>query len=215
MIKSITKTNMKRICVTLMLGIMMLMLILSGCGKEESKKVNKAVETSTSDNTEDTAEESSGNVEGNADAIDQIVNHIEVNGKHVDFPFTLNDLGDDYDFANYIEIGDGTYGMHLQYKGETIAYAYVVATKKNDINRDSMVIDFDIDSVQKQMITVNGIDCNSSLEEAQLSFSNLQMHYRDNGLPSSINYLDNKYVFTLYFSEEKEITGIYLTKRGE
>lgn len=211
--KRITKTNMKRTGATLMLGIMMPMLILSGCGKDESKKVSKAVETSTSGNIEDTAEESSGNVEGNSDAIDQIVNHIEVNGKHVDFPFTLNALGDDYDFANYIEIGDGTYGMHLQYKGETIAYAYVVASKKNDINRDSMIIDFDISAVQKQMITVSGIACNSSLEEAQSSFSSLQMNYTDNGLPASINYSDDKYLFALYFSDEKEITGIYLTRR--
>ena len=206
---------MKRTGATLMLGIMMPMLILSGCVKDESKKVNKSAETSVSDNTEDTAEESSGNIEGNADAIDQIVNHIEVNGKHVDFPFTLNDLGDDYDFAYYVDMGDGKYGMDLQYNGEKIANVYVYESDIKNINRNSNIFAFSISRFDKKIISVYGIDCDSSFEDAQLSFSDLKVNYRDDETPSSIDYLDDRYLFSLYFSDEKSISGIDLKKKGE
>ena len=102
------------------ISVIALMISLTGCGK--SKDSSKEVTTKQVNNEATSNQSVSGE---NDEAINELLNNIEVNGKHVDFPFTLNDLGDDFEFDNYVDMGAGTYGMDLKYKGETVAGAYV------------------------------------------------------------------------------------------
>ena len=177
--------------------------IVSGCGK----KAEKSEVTTTVTDTQES------DVTVNEAAIDQVFNHIEVNGVHVDFPFSLNDLGDDYDFANCVDMGDGTFGMDLQYKGERIAVVYTIAENISDVDINSEIINVQIEATDEQFININGINCDSTLDEAINSLSELRKNYDENGLISSIKYSDNNYYVNLFVSEDKKILGIYFDKK--
>ena len=114
------------------ISVIALMISLTGCGK--AKDSGKEVTTKQVNN------EVTSNQGESDEAINELLNNIEVNGKHIDFPFTLNDLGDEFDFDYYVDMGDGTYGMDLKYKGETVAGAYVYADAEKDIDRNSLII---------------------------------------------------------------------------
>ena len=132
----------------------------------------------------------------------------------MDFPFSLDDLGDDYDFAYYVDMGDGTFVMDLLYKGEKIATAYVVANKMNDIDRESEITNIHISASDMQLIKVKGINCDSSVDESMNSLNELCKNYDDNGLLINIKYSDNDYYAGIFISEGEKINGIYfLLKR--
>ena len=102
-----------------------LMISLTGCGK--SKDSSKEVTTKQVNNEATSNQSVSGE---NDEAINELLNNIEVNGKHIDFPFTLNDLGDDFEFDNYVDMGDGTYGMDLIYNNNKVAIVYICHRRK-------------------------------------------------------------------------------------
>ena len=181
--------------------------IVSGCGKKAEKS-----EVTTTVTDTDTQE---SDVTVNEAAIDQVFNHIEVNGVHVDFPFSLNDLGDDYDFANYVDMGDGkgTYGMELQYKKEQIAEVYVIAKDIDDIDRNSEIINIQIMESDEQLITINGIDCNSSVEDLMNNLGELYKYYNEDSSILSLEYTDKDYYANVYVSEGKKIETIFLNKK--
>ena len=102
-----------------------LMISLTGCGK--SKDSSKEVTTKQVNNEATSNQSVSGE---NDEAINELLNNIEVNGKHIDFPFTLNDLGDEFDFDYYVDMGDGTYGMDLIYNNNKVAIVYICHRRK-------------------------------------------------------------------------------------
>lgn len=181
--------------------------IVSGCGKKAEKS-----EVTTTVTDTDTQE---SDVTVNEAAIDQVFNHIEVNGVHVDFPFSLNDLGDDYDFANYVDMGDGTFGMDLQYRGQKIANVYVIAEKIDEVDRDSKMIDVHIYVYEsdEQMIKINGIDCNSSIEEMTNNLCEMYKYYNDDSSILLLEYTDKDYYASVSVSEGKKIETIFLNKK--
>ena len=173
--------------------------IVSGCGK----KAEKSEVTTTVTDTQES------DVTVNEAAIDQVFNHIEVNGVHVDFPFSLNDLGDDYDFANYVDMGDGTFGMYLQYRGQKIANVYVIAEKIDEIDRNSKMINIHVEDTDEQYIEVSGINCKSSINEVESKLNALEKRYDEEEILTSLGYIDNKY-YICVFIDDKKVTGIYL-----
>ena len=177
--------------------------IVSGCGK----KAEKCEVTTTVTDTQES------DVTVNEAAIDQVFNHIEVNGVHVDFPFSLNDLGDDYDFANYVDMGDGTFGMELRYNGNDIATAYVKANSESDVNRESAIEAIYILETDNQMIKVNNIDCNSELKDVEQYFDKLTIDYNEDGSAFSTGYTDDSYYFKLYFVQGNKVEYINLAKK--
>ena len=144
------------------ISVITIMISLTGCGK--AKDSGKEV-TTKQVNNEATSKQS---VSGESDeAINELLNNIEVNGKHIDFPFTLNDLGDDFEFDNYVDMGGGTYGMDLKYKGETVAGAYVYADAEKDIDRKTIIYRISISRVDEQVFKISRIDCNSTIEDVR------------------------------------------------
>ena len=139
------------------ISVIALMISLTGCGKAEDG--SKEVTTKQVNNEATSNQSVSGE---NDEAINELLNNIEVNGKHVDFPFTLNDLGDDFEFDNYVDMGAGTYGMDLKYKGETVAGAYVYADAEKDIDRNSKIVRIEISILDKQIFKISNINCESN-----------------------------------------------------
>ena len=139
-----------------------LMISLTGCGK--SKDSGKEVTTKQENNEVTSNQSVSGE---NDEAINELLNNIEVNGKHIDFPFTLNDLGDDFEFDNYVDMGDGTYGMDLKYRDESVAIVYVKVDSDKNLNRNTKIYSLDISRVDNQIFTINNIDCNSDIEDVK------------------------------------------------
>ncbi len=192
------------------ISVIALMISLTGCGKAEdgSKEV-----TTKQVNNEATSDQS---VSGeNDEAINELLNNIEVNGKHVDFPFTLNDLGDDFEFDNYVDMGAGTYGMDLKYKGETVAGAYVYADAEKDIDRKTIIYRISISRVDEQVFKISRIDCNSTIEDVRKYMNKFEEKNNDNTDVNNIEYIDENYLFCLFINDEEKITSIVLEMKGE
>ncbi|MDY6328309.1 MAG: hypothetical protein SPL51_02385 [Lachnospiraceae bacterium] len=189
-----------------------LMISLTGCGK--AKDSSKEVTTKQVNNevTSNQGESASGE---NDEAINELLNNIEVNGKHIDFPFTLNDLGDDFEFDNYVDMGDGTYGMDLKYKGETVAGAYVYADTEKDIDRKTIIYRVSISRVDEQVFKISRIDCNSTIEDVRKYMNKFEEKNNDNTDVNNIEYIDENYLFCLFINDEEKITSIVLEMKGE
>ncbi len=190
------------------ISVIALMISLTGCGK--AKDSGKEVTTKQVNN------EVTSNQGESDEAINELLNNIEVNGKHIDFPFTLNDLGDEFDFDYYVDMGDGTYGMDLKYKGETVAGAYVYADAEKDIDRNSLIINMSTNGAYKQIFTINNVDCNSDIEDVKKYMNKFKINYDVNEKATGIEYEDGKWIFSLYFSEEgKLVNSMYVIEKGE
>ena len=190
------------------ISVIALMISLTGCGK--AKDSGKEVTTKQVNN------EVTSNQGESDEAINELLNNIEVNCKHIDFPFTLNDLGDEFDFDYYVDMGDGTYGMDLKYKGETVAGAYVYADAEKDIDRNSLIINMSTNGAYKQIFTINNVDCNSDIEDVKKYMNKFKINYDVNEKATGIEYEDGKWIFSLYFSEEgKLVNSMYVIEKGE
>ena len=194
------------------ISLIALMISLTGCGK--SKDSGKEVTTKQVNNevTSNQGESVSGE---NDEAINELLNNIEVNGKHIDFPFTLNDLGDDFEFDNYVDVGDGTYGMDLKYKDESVAIVYVYADTEKNIDRKSPIINMSTNDVYKQIFAINNVDCNSDIEDVKKYMNKFEINYDENGKATGIEYENEKWIFSLYFNEENKVGMIILISKGE
>lgn len=194
------------------ISVIALMISLTGCGK--SKDSSKEVTTNQVNNevTSNQGESASGE---NDEAINELLNNIEVNGKHVDFPFTLNDLGDDFEFDNYVDMGDGTYGMDLKYNGETVAGAYVYADTEKNIDRKTIIYRVSISRVDEQVFKISRIDCNSTIEDVRKYMNKFEEKNNDNTDVNNIEYIDENYLFCLFINDEEKITSIVLEMKGE
>ena len=205
MIKRVDKV--KRVAA---ISVIVLMISLTGCGK--AKDSGKEVTTKQVNNEATSNQSVSGE---NDEAINELLNNIEVNGKHIDFPFTLNDLGDDFEFDNYVDMGDGTYGMDLKYKGETVAGAYVYADAEKDIDRKTIIYRISISRVDEQVFKISRIDCNSTIEDVRKYMNKFEEKNNDNTDVNNIEYIDENYLFCLFINDEEKITSIVLEMKGE
>ncbi len=194
------------------ISVIALMISLTGCGK--SKDSSKEVITKQVNNevTSNQGESVSGE---NDEAINELLNNIEVNGKHIDFPFTLNDLGDDFEFDNYVDMGDGTYGMDLKYKDECVAIVYVYADTEKNIDRKSPIINMSTNDVYKQIFAINNVDCNSDIEDVKKYMNKFEINYDENGRATGIEYVNGKWIFYLSFNEEGNVVNSIYVEKGE
>lgn len=160
-----------------MVCIVTLMLALSfgGCGDKEKKADTTAV---TKENeTTTVSQEGTGQSESEID-FSQVYDNIELNGKKIPFPFTLNDLGEEYDFKwDVVDMGDGLYGADLAYKDEILASVYMYGKTLDSINRESEIVCIVIYDNREQLFLINGINCNSNLSDVEQIFPNMSKEY--------------------------------------
>ena len=192
------------------IATLMLALTFSGCGEKEKKADTTAV---TKENKTTTAsQEGSSQSESEFD-FSQVYDNIELNGKKIPFPFTLNDLGEEYDFKwDVVDMGDGLYGADLAYDGERIALVYMYGEKKESITRESKIIRLELYSSKEQMFTINGINCKSTLDDVSNNFLNLPIRYDKNNEIGGYRASDgNGKVFDIDI-DNNEITSITVRK---
>ena len=160
-----------------MVCIVTLMLALSfgGCGDKEKKADTTAV---TKENeTTTVSQEGTGQSESEID-FSQVYDNIELNGKKIPFPFTLNDLGEEYDFKwDVVDMGDGLYGADLAYKDEILASVYMYGKTLDSINRESEIVSIVIYDKREQLFLINGINYNSNLSDVEQIFPNMSKEY--------------------------------------
>ena len=207
MIKRVDKV--KRIVAILAIA---LMISLTGCGK--SKDSSKEV-TTKQENNEVTSNQGESVSGENDEAINELLNNIEVNGKHIDFPFTLNDLGDDFEFDNYVDMGDGTYGMDLIYNNNKVAIVYIYATDENKIDKNSVINEVTISETDAQIFKVNNINCSSDINDVDKKLTALNIKYSQNGNTIKLEDTKEENMLRFYFNEENKVGMIILRSKGE
>ena len=140
-------------------GLIVAISILSlvGCSGEEEPKPSEttSVEASTdeqepqketqAETQEPTDEQITGDVGvGKFDPAD-VCKNISINGEVVEFPWTLNKLGEEYEFDEVVNDvqDDGMSAAYLMYKGEEM---FIVSIKDEEVDRDSLItfIMFDV-----------------------------------------------------------------------
>ena len=144
--------------ITLGLAIVMAIAALSGCKgqsgstQEVTSETVSTTEATTPEKTtreeatskeEETSSqaETSPEVMGRVDAED-ICKNISINGKLVEFPWTLNKLGEEYEFGvtSDEDKEDGVCAATLMYHGKKI---FIVGIRETEIlDRDSLICDF-------------------------------------------------------------------------
>ena len=194
------------------ISVIALMISLTGCGK--AKDSGKEVTTKQVNNevTSNQGESVSGE---NDEAINELLNNIEVNGKHIDFPFTLNDLGDGFEFDNYVDMGDGTYGMDLIYNNNKVAIVYIYATDENKIDKNSVINEVTISETDAQIFKVNNINCSSDINDVDKKLTALNIKYSQNGNTIKLEDTKEENMLRFYFNEENKVGMIILRSKGE
>ncbi len=189
---------------------LMLALSFGGCGDKEKKADTTAV---TKENeTTTVSQEGTGQSESEFD-FSQVYDNIELNGKKIPFPFTLNDLGEEYDFKwDVVDMGDGLYSADLAYNGEKIAIIYIHGESVEDINRNSLVIGLDIFCSRKQVFKINDVNCDSNLLGVNNIFANILKQYNNKNELCGYYASDNKGNIFEIAIENDEITMITIRK---
>ena len=207
----------KRKRVLFMMMVMMIALSFSACGskkKEAGGAVNNETKTilgSEQQNSENETEEISD------DVFADIFDDIELNGKKVTFPFSLNELGDEYtidDEPFAVDKDDNMISYHLYYRGEAIAYVHYIEKNMSNIDRDSKMIDYS--SIHgKGEINIRGIGINNSSELIKKEIPQLEEveSWEKNGKVYGGFTLGNKKNYIVIDIENNIITGI--TMRSE
>ena len=160
------RKRLKRVaCIWLIAG----MVALVGCNETKNDKADETtkqvVETKENDSTKDTTQDKSDEYPYGTFDFEEACKYIEINGKKVDFPFTLNDLGDDYEFVDYDEYVEGIYSGYIAYKGEKIFT--MSSHETGELTRDSEINDIEIYSLSasEDIMSICGIKKGTPIEE--------------------------------------------------
>ena len=196
--------------ISILLLTLVLMMAVSGCGKKNEKKEDTTEKVTT---TIESQSESGETGESNFD-FSQVFDNIEVNGKHVPFPFSLNDLGDEYEFKYITDMGDGTFGMTLFCNGKSTAGVYVVEKEEKNIGRDSKVYRLELFSNEGESFKINGIGFESSDSDIEKAFKNIPVNYSDKNEKIGYRVSESGNVFDIY-RNDGEITIITVIKGGK
>ena len=196
------KKFLKLVCICAMVSS----LVMGGCGDTQETKdsTNETATTKENDTKEDTTSDKSGEYPYGTFDIDEVCKHIEINGKQVDFPFTLNDLGDDYEFVRCDDGYDGIYGGFISYKGEEILG--MSSCEDNELNRDSVISDiytFFYDVNNTDILSICEIKKGSEIEKIIETF----------GEPTEISEDSISGVY-IYESEKGYIRFSYFKENG-
>ena len=190
------------------------MVALVGCNETKNDKAyettKQVVETkendSTKDTTQDTTQDKSDEYPYGTFDFEEACKHIEINGKKVDFPFTLNDLGDDYEFVDYDEYVEGIYSGYIAYKGEKIFTMSCHET--GELTRNSEINAVEINSHNDDTLSICGLRRSTPIEKVIEIFGE-PTYAPEDSLIGYYRYSVKKGLITFsYYTEKKEIDTI-------
>lgn len=205
-------------------GLIVAISILSlvGCSGEEEPKPSEttSVEASTdeqepqketqAETQEPTDEQITGDVGvGKFDPAD-VCKNISIDGRIVEFPWTLNKLGDEYQFGNIsnsIE-GDNICGGYLQRNGENLI---LVNFGKEEVDRDSPIVVMTFEPSDN--ILVYGLGTGTTKEEVVEVFGEPN-EIRNDGIFLHYTYVCDEMKLDISFYEEI-ISSTYIDIYGD
>lgn len=195
-------------CIWLIAG----MVALVGCNETKNDKADETtkqvVETKENDGTKDTTQDKSDEYPYGTFDFEEACKYIEINGKKVDFPFTLNDLGDDYEFVDYDEYVEGIYSGYIAYKGEKIFT--MSSHETGELTRDSEINDIEIYSLSasEDIMSICGIKKGTPIEEVIEVFGKAKKIFEDEVTGMYIYSSKEGMISFSYFTEKKTVSTI-------
>ena len=203
------RKRLKRVAwILLMTG----MMALVGCNETKNDKADEttkqAVETKENDSTKDTTQDKSDEYPYGTFDFEEACKHIEINGKKVDFPFTLNDLGDNYEFVDCDDGHNGIYGGYIAYKGEKIFMMSCHET--GELTRDSEINDIEIYSLSasEDIMSICGIKKGIPIEDVIEVFGKAKKSFEDEVTGMYIYSCKEGMISFSYFTEKKTVSTI-------
>lgn len=203
------RKRLKRVAwILLMTG----MMALVGCNETKNDKADETtkqvVATKENDSTKDTTQDKSDEYPYGTFDFEEACKHIEINGKKVDFPFTLNDLGDDYEFVDCDDGHNGIYGGYIAYKGEKIL---TMSCEENDkLDRESIISDIEIYSNNDDILSICGLSKGTSLERVIEIFGK-PTYAPEDTVSGNYGYSEEKGLISFtYFTEKQKIYIIHI-----
>lgn len=203
------RKRLKRVaCIWLIASI----VALVGCNETKNDKADETtkqvVETKENDSTKDTTQDKSDEYPYGTFDFEEACKHIEINGKKVDFPFTLNDLGDDYEFVDCDDGHNGIYGGYIAYKGEKIFMMSCHETGK--LTRDSKINGIEMYSHNDDTLSICGLSKGTSLERVIEIFGK-PTYAPEDSVSGNYGYSEEKGLISFtYFTEKQKIYIIHI-----
>ena len=153
--------------ISLLVATMLVAMVFTGCGeKEKETKETVAVETTTAEQAETTGAEGETQ-EVSDDVFADIFDDVEINGKQVTFPFSLNDLGDEYTIDEEpfaVNEENNLHSYDLYYNEKKIAIInYTVKDANSKVDRDKKVTRYN-SLYDEGNIKIRGIGIRDSLD---------------------------------------------------
>ena len=157
--------------ILLVLIMLMMAVTMAGCGdktKEESA-TKKTEESGITDNTDEQNGTGSDTDDSQAGDFDfsQVFDNIEVGGKKVPFPFCLNDLGEGYEIRSVIKMEKGVCTGDLYFDEKIVSGIFINEDSVEKVNQESLITGLLIFDNYQQHIKINGINCESSIEDIE------------------------------------------------
>ncbi|MBQ3583921.1 MAG: hypothetical protein IJA27_04340 [Lachnospiraceae bacterium] len=201
--------------ISLLLATMLVAMAFTGCGeKEKETKETVAVETTTAEQAETTGAEGETQ-EVSDDVFADIFDDVEINGKQVTFPFSLNDLGDEYTIDEEpfaVNEENKLHSYDLYYNEKKIAIInYTVKDANSKVDRDKKVTRY-YSLYDEGNIKIRGVGLGDNLEKVSemipelVAFGEAEDKNSGYALWNSKNYIE-------FYAENNEI--IQITIRSE
>ena len=188
------------------------MVALVGCNEAKNDKADETtkqvVETKENDSTKDTTQDKSDEYPYGTFDFEEACKYIEINGKKVDFPFTLNDLGDDYEFVDCDDGHNGIYGGYIAYKGEKIFM--MSCHESGELTRNSKINDISIYSLSasEDIMSICGIKKGTPIEEVIRVLGKTKNIFEDEVSGMYIYSCKEGMISFSYFTEKKTVSTI-------
>ena len=179
---------------------------LVACTPNATTKPQESVtpqETTTVNNDESTSAEegtsaeydNTSDVYGRVD-VEDICKHIMINGKQVDFPWTLNELGDEYEFRTITDTDetDGVCASTLDYNGKL--GPQVIIYERDEVDRESIISQIWLSMYEG--VQLYDFDFYTSVNEVKEKL----------GEPDKVSE-DQFYLYYFYFEKNFELTIVF------
>jgi hypothetical protein len=134
---------------------------------------------------------------------------IYINGKNVSFPFTIQDLGEGFEWhpeGFVLYETNNTAGNLILYNGQEFATAFVDATNKDKLAESK--IKFLLNTAKgMNLLYINGVTIGSTAHQVIDALGEPTEVYDPEGIVQSLIYINDKFLIYLSF-DDKYINGI-------
>ena len=146
--------------------VIVVMLALTACGKKETRETSKTSNLSQKESVTTDPEAQSGF------DMENVINNITFNGKKVEFPLSIENLGEEYSLSdNIVAYGNNNECVaEIVYKDFRIASIVTRAESIEEINNSTKFYQINIDYTFDAKIEVCGVSTGDNIEKVIENF---------------------------------------------